>query len=121
MKMLTVICRPFDVVRVPFPFTDQPATRNRPALVLSASQPFNQSTGHAVMAMITSAENPAWTGDVLITDLVAAGLPKPSKVRLKLFTLDLRLLRGVLGHLGQADVARVRQTFLPLLLQPETE
>lgn len=114
-------CKPFDVVRVPFPFTDRPATRNRPALVLSASQSFNQLTGHAVMAMITAAENPVWVGDVLITDLVAAGLPKPSKVRLKLFTLDLQLVRGILGHLGPADIAQVRQTLLPLLLQPEAE
>lgn len=53
----------FTVVRVPFPFTDRLASKNRPALVLSDAEAFNTPTGHAVLAMITSAENPAWAGD----------------------------------------------------------
>jgi len=31
----------FAVVRVPFPFTDRDATKNRPALVLSSARHFN--------------------------------------------------------------------------------
>ena len=31
----------FAVVRVPFPFTDRTASKNRPALVLSAAEAFN--------------------------------------------------------------------------------
>jgi len=37
-----------------------------------------------------------------------AGLPAPSKVRFKLFTLDQRLVRGVLGRLAADDEARLR-------------
>lgn len=44
----------FAVVRVPFPFTDRNATKNRPALVLSDPVAFNTPAGHSVMAMITS-------------------------------------------------------------------
>jgi mRNA interferase MazF len=93
----------FAVVRVPFPFTDRDATKNRPALVLSDAAAFNAPAGHSVMAMITSAANAPWPLDCPITDLAAAGLPAPSKVRFKLFTLDHRLVRGVLGALSQAD------------------
>lgn len=93
----------FAVVRVPFPFTDRNATKNRPALVLSDAEAFNREAGHSVMAMITSADNPAWPLDCPIADLTSAGLPAPSKVRCKLFTLDHRLVRGVLGHLSDAD------------------
>lgn len=97
----------FQVVRVPFPFSDRDAHKNRPALILSDAAPFNRLVGHSVMAMITSAGNPPWPLDTVIDDLDAAGLPAPSRVRCKLFTLDHRLVRGVLGALGEADRARV--------------
>jgi mRNA interferase MazF len=93
----------FTVVRVPFPFTDRGTTKNRPALVLSDSGAFNAPVGHSVMAMITSAANAPWPLDCPLADLAAAGLPAPSKVRFKLFTLDHRLVRGTLGALSPAD------------------
>ncbi len=97
----------FTVVRVPFPFTDRNATKNRPALVLSAADRFNASAGHSVMAMVTSANNASWPLDCEITDLKAAGLPAPSVVRFKLFTLDHRLVRGELGILAISDAQAV--------------
>lgn len=99
----------FAVVRVPFPFSDRNATKNRPALVLSDAEHFNRPAGHSVMAMITSAANPPWPLDCEITDLGAAGLPAPSKVRFKLFTLDHRLVRGELGQLAASDRRRVEE------------
>ena len=98
----------FAVVRVPFPFTDRDASKNRPALVLSSSGAFNTPAGHSVMAMITSEANAPWPLDCLIADLAAAGLPAPSKVRFKLFTLDHRLVRGQLGFLAPEDRQSVR-------------
>jgi mRNA interferase MazF len=98
----------WQVVRVPFPFTDRQAVKNRPALVLSDAAAFNAPAGHAVMAMITSAENAPWPLDCPILDLAMAGLPAPSKVRFKLFTLDQRLVRGILGRLAADDEARLR-------------
>jgi mRNA interferase MazF len=110
-----VTYKAFDVVRVPFPFTDRNAAKNRPALVLSDETAFNAPAGHSVMAMITSAANSAWPLDCAIADLPAAGLPSPSKVRFKLFTLDHRLVRGPLGRLAPADEAVVRQGLAALL------
>lgn len=98
----------FDVVRVPFPFTDRNATKNRPALVLSATAAFNTPAGHSVMVMITSSHHARWPLDCDIGDIKAAGLPSPSIVRFKLFTLDHRLVRGRLGRLSTADTALVR-------------
>ena len=97
----------FAVVRVPFPFTDRNATKNRPALVLSDPAEFNTPAGHSVMAMITSQDNAPWPLDCPLMDLAAAGLPAPSKVRFKLFTLDHRLVRGQLGKLSAADAGAI--------------
>ncbi|MDP2810683.1 MAG: type II toxin-antitoxin system PemK/MazF family toxin [Rhodocyclaceae bacterium] len=105
----------FSVVRVPFPFTDRNATKNRPALVLSDAAAFNAPASHSVMAMITSQGNTAWPLDCPLADLAAAGLPAPSMVRFKLFTLDHRLVRGELGKLSPADAASVRSALIQLL------
>lgn len=105
----------FTVVRVPFPLTDRSATKNRPALVLSDAASFNTPAGHAVMAMITSQGNAPWPLDCPIADPQAAGLPAPSLVRFKLFTLDHRLVRGELGMLSATDTATVRTALTHLL------
>lgn len=109
----------FAVVRVPFPFTDRDATKNRPALVLSEAASFNTPAGHSVMAMITSQGNSPWPLDCPLSDLAAAGLPAPSMVRFKLFTLDHRLVRGALGKLAAADAAAVRSRLKLLFGSPD--
>ncbi len=93
----------FDVVVVPFPFTDKAAVKRRPALVLSESKAFNQRTGHSVMAMITSAMENSWPHDVVLTDLKSAGLNVPCVVRFKLFTMDNRLVLRKAGKLAKPD------------------
>jgi mRNA interferase MazF len=109
-----VIFKPFDVLVVPFPFTDSTAVKRRPALVLSA-EPFQNRIGHLVLAMITSRENRGWPLDVEITGLKAAGLPHASLVRMKVFTLDARFVLRKTGALAEAD-RRAVQRSLRLLL-----
>ena len=106
--------KPFDVVVVPFPFTDRTATKNRPALVLS-SERFNSGIGHSVMAMITTASHSAWPFDVGITNLEVAGLKSPSIIRMKLFTIDHVLIQKRIGHLSVQDQKSVG-SMLPSLL-----
>jgi len=96
-----VTCNLWDVVVVPFPFSEKAGTKRRPALVLSRKA-FNAS-GHVVLAMITTSAHHAWPGDVDIEDKDAAGLPLPCIVRLKLFTLDARLLTKRIGALSASD------------------
>lgn len=94
--------KPFSVVVVPFPFTDTPKTKRRPALVLS-SERFQKANGHVTLAMITSAKHSDWLGDVAISELGACGLSAPSVIRQKLFTIDMRLVEKRIGKLEAAD------------------
>lgn len=96
-----MICDPWDVVVVPFPFTEREGVKRRPALVLSQTR-FNAG-GHTVLAMITTRGHDPWPGDVPIGSPDAAGLRVPSIVRLKLFTLDNRIIIRVIGRLSEAD------------------
>ena len=95
---------------MPFPFTDRLASKNRPALVLSDAAAFNAPAGHLVLAMITSADNAPCPLDCAVQDLAGAGLPAPSVVRCKLFTLDARLVRGSLGRLAPHDVQEIEHS-----------
>ena len=101
-----VICKPGDVVVVPFPFVDRPASKRRPSVVLS-QRAFNQANGHSICAMITTAARTRWPSDVAISDLASAGLPRPCVVRWKLFTLPNHLIERKAGSLGNADRAAV--------------
>ena len=105
----------YDVVAVPFPFTDSARKKRRPALVLSNQKSFNAPSGHSVMAMITSAENAPWPLDVAISDLDTAGLPAPSVIRMKLFTLDHRFIISRLGNLSSRDAKTAHQALKKLL------
>ena len=104
----------WDVVVVPFPFTDRPVRRRRPAVVVSQRDPLGAVVGHSVLAMVTSAEHASWPLDVPVSDLAAAGLPAPSVVRMKLFTLDDRLVERAAGALCPADAADVSQALTHL-------
>jgi mRNA interferase MazF len=104
----------FAVVRVPFPFSDRQASKRRPALVLSEPA-FQQRSGHLLLAMVTSARQSAWPLDWPIDNLTAAGLKQPCLVRLKLFTLDERLMLGTLGLLAAQDRAGVTASLHALL------
>ena len=105
----------FDVVVVPFPFTDQSTTKRRPALVLSDADSLNRKLGQSVLAMITSARHSDWPLDVEIENLVSAGLPSASVVRMKLFTLDDRLVLRRAGALAENDKEAVISSLLKLL------
>ena len=105
----------FDVVVVPFPFTDRNATKRRPALVMSSAA-FNTTTQHSVLAMITSAEQSRWPGDLPISDLESAGLASDCLVRLKIFTLDHRLIIRKAGNLAAMDQKKLRSEWKTLLL-----
>ena len=108
-------CKAYEVVVVPFRFTDRRAQKRRPALALS-SQAFSSQSGHTVLAMITSAANPPWPMDVAI-DAARAGLSAPSKVRMKIFTLDNRLIMRRAGRLAEADRRAVSAVVRKLLAE----
>lgn len=95
---------PGDVVVVPFPFTERYGAKRRPALVCSEA-PYNAESRHVVLAMITTKAHARWPGDVAIGDLEETGLPAPSIVRWKLFTIDASLVIRQAGRLSARDRA----------------
>jgi mRNA interferase MazF len=106
-----VIYKQFDIVIVPFPFTDSNKAKRRPAIILSSEKKFGQKIDHSIMAMITSVRNKPWPLDSTITNLLLSGLPQPSVIRMKLFTLDHRLIVEKKGVLAIEDQRKLQVQF----------
>jgi mRNA interferase MazF len=104
----------FEIVVVPFPFTDSRETKRRPALIISEAKTFNTTLNRSVMAMITTATHSSWALDSAIEDLHQAGLKSPSIVRMKLFTLDHGLILRRLGNLSVTDQTAVERSLKQL-------
>jgi mRNA interferase MazF len=99
---------PYDVVVVPFPFTDKLAVKRRPALIISNHLFNDDHHNHLILAMITTAKNSEWSSDIHLHDWQSANLTVPCKVRFKLFTLDRRLVIQRLGSLSPTDQDTVK-------------
>jgi len=109
-------CNLGDVVLVPFPFTDQRATKKRPAVIVS-SEAYNARGRDVILVAVTSRLlRPAdAVGEFLLAEWQAAGLPKPSLVKPVLTTIEPRLIIRSLGRLTEADLAGVRAALRQVL------
>lgn len=99
-----------EVVKVPFPYTDRATRQFRPALVVS-SPGLEEAHGLLWVAMITSAANRGWPGDVAVNHLAEAGLPAASLIRTaKIATIEA----GDATRLGRILPTQLRQVLARL-------
>jgi len=101
----------WEIVLVPFPFTDLSSAKRRPALIVS---PDNYNTGKdVVIAYITSQMNvsPRF-GDYDFQKWKEANLPKPSKIRMKFATIDKSIIVKTIGKLASIDRDEIEKTIL---------
>jgi mRNA interferase MazF len=114
------IFEPWDVVKVPFPYTNRPVQQFRPALIVACVGGAG-SPALLWVLMITSASHRRWPGDVEISDLSAAGLTAPSLIRCsKIATIEAAHADriGYLPAPGQIEVQiEVTKFFAHMLKQ----
>lgn len=100
----------WDVVVLPYPLTGQAGeigARRRPALIVS-TESLHRDYGLYWVLMITSQTQDAQPADVIIDDIMGAGLPVPSLVRTtKMLTVHGRQILRKVGSLGPSDQSRV--------------
>lgn len=99
-----------DIVLVPFPFTDQSATKQRPGVIVS-SPAYNRVRRDLILMAVTSQVRGSGTfGEVLVQDWQAARLLKPSAIKPVLATLEQALVIKTLGRLSQRDQQALSET-----------
>ena len=103
MKMKSTInYKKWEIVLVPFPFTNLVTNKKRPALIISPDK-YNIEAD-VVIAFITSKLNLKYRiGDYKIKEWENAELPKPSMIRMKFATLDKTIIIKKLGSLSEND------------------
>ncbi len=104
-----------EIVLVPFPFTDQTATKKRPAVVVSSDAYNNVRPDVIVMAVTGQLSGYPRIGEVAISDWKAAGLVKPSTIKPILTTIEKSLAIRLLGKLGQRDLSALQDTLRLIL------
>jgi mRNA interferase MazF len=93
---------------VPFPFTDQTASKQRPAVVISTAA-YNAARPDIILMAVTSQlRASAAFGEVWLGDWQAAGLLKPSAVKPVIATLEASLVIRQLGALVPDDANALR-------------
>jgi len=104
-----------DVILVPFPFTDQSATKQRPAVVIS-SEAYHRSRPDILIMAISSQSRPRPAiGEAPIRCWREAGLIKPSALKPLIATVERTLVRRRLGRLEPEDLQALRE-LLPTIL-----
>jgi mRNA interferase MazF len=99
-------CEVWDLVKVPFPYTNRPIQQRRPALVVAAPRAAGAPELLWVL-MVTSAMNRGWPGDVDVSDFANAGLPAASVIRTaKIATIEAQDAERI-GTLPETDRAPV--------------
>jgi mRNA interferase MazF len=112
MATSDVVIKQWDVVVVPFPYSDKLAEKRRPALVVSSDK-FNTETGLLWVAMITSTENIGWGGDVEIPTKGKSGLTTSSIIRTaKLTTIEQIRVLKVVGRIDAKTANKVMRLII---------
>lgn len=92
-----------DVVLVPFPFTDQTTTKQRPAVVISSAA-YHQARFDVILMAVTSQLRPSLgVGEAIVQNWKGAGLLKPSVLKPVITTIEQRLIIRTLGRLQEED------------------
>lgn len=104
-----------DVVLAPFPFTNQAAFKQRPAVVVS-SRAYNNARPDVIIMPITSQLRlGSGPGEVLIGKWQQANLLKPSVIKPVIATLEQRLIIRRLGALQVQDQTMLRAAISAVL------
>lgn len=115
MKSITTY-KKWDIILVPFPFTDLKTSKKRPALIISPNE-YNDKLD-VVIAFITSKLDSEYrTGDYKIQQWEKSNLPKPSMIRMKFATIDKSIIIKKIGRLKEKDIIEFKKLLIDFFSQ----
>ncbi len=94
----------WDIVLVPFPFTNLQTIKKRPALIISPDE-YNAGDDIVILFITSNVSSFGRTGDYIIQDWNKSGLPKPSMTRMKFATIEKSIVIKNIGRLHKSDCA----------------
>jgi mRNA interferase MazF len=104
-----------DVLLVPFPFTDQSASKQRPGVIVSSAAYHRARRDLVLMPITSQLRGSGAFGEVMVQDWQAARLLKPSAIKPVLATLEQALVIKVLGRLSARDAQALKEVLATLI------
>src|SRR3954453_13658754 len=104
-----------EVVLVPFPFTDQTASKQRPAVIVSSDRYNAERPDLVILALTSRIREPLGIGEAPVEAWREAGLLGPSVMKPVIATLEQSLVRARLGRLVPGDVAALREVLRAII------
>lgn len=98
----TMNYKTWDILLVPFPFTNLRQTKKRPALIVSPED-YNSGSDVAILFITSNLESQGRPGDYLIKNWQESGLPKPSMSGMKFATIEKSIIFKKLGEITYSD------------------
>lgn len=110
----TTLYKPGDVVLVRIKFTANDQTKKRPAVILTNDNYHNSRADAIVVALSSKIDNPYY-GDYYLLDWQSAGLPKPSKAKGIIETIDRTTIEKTFGTLSSNDFINLKDCIRTML------
>jgi len=107
----------YEVVVVPFPFTESPQKQKPRPVVIFSNLAFAEETGNFLGLMISSSSLRT-RFDIEIKDLDAIGLPFESWLKPKIATLPISFIKKSLGQLSKRDRKALEQLIVAMTQEP---
>lgn len=95
-----------DVILVQYPFSDLSAIKVRPAVVVNAPHPSQDS----LIVPLTSKTTSLLPGEFVLTDWQVAGLNVPTAVKRGIYTVHQSLIVKLVGQLSLQDAQNLEQS-----------
>ena len=90
-----ILYKKWDIVLVPFPFTDLSTTKKRPSLIISPDE-FNKNDDLIIAFITSKIPDQLRFGDFRIKEWENSGLPKPFLIRMKFSTISKTISKTIL-------------------------
>ena len=98
----------WEIVLLPFPYTDLSAKKRRPGVILSPTG-YDAGADVVILFLTSNLKSESKPGDYELTQWEHANLPKPSKIRMKFMTLDKSLILKKIGLIHPEDVKGIKK------------
>lgn len=107
----TTIYKKWDIILVPFPFTDLASSKKRPCLVISPDE-YNKGSDILISFITSKLDREKRLGDYEIEKWEKSKLPKPSMLRMKFATIDKSIVVKKIGSLEEPDISKFQEKIM---------
>lgn len=110
----TTIYKKWDIILVPFPFTDLTSLKKRPCLVISPDE-YNKGPDILISFITSKLDREKRLGDYKIEKWEESKLPKPSMIRMKFATIDKSIVVKKIGGLEELDISKFQEEIMKFI------